>query len=48
MHKTSIEFVNEGDMEELFRCIDKGKVHHAKEVTIAFGSICDLLLNCYF
>jgi len=27
-----MEFVNEGDMEELFRCIDDGKVHYAKEV----------------
>jgi hypothetical protein len=32
-HKTLMEFVNEGDMEELFRCIDDGKVHYTKEVT---------------
>ena len=29
-NKTSMEFVNEGDMEELFRWIDEGKVHYAK------------------
>jgi hypothetical protein len=30
--KTSMEFVNEGDMEELFRCLDDGIVHYAAEV----------------
>ena len=30
--KTSMEFVNEGDMEELFRCLDDGVVHYAAEV----------------
>jgi hypothetical protein len=30
--KTSMEFVNEGDMEELFRCLDEGDVHYAGEV----------------
>ncbi|KDR67270.1 hypothetical protein GALMADRAFT_47197, partial [Galerina marginata CBS 339.88] len=40
-HKTSMEFVNEGDMEELFRLIDNGKVHHAKEATVgALGILC--------
>jgi hypothetical protein len=35
-HRTSLEFVNEGDMEELFRHLDSEceneKVHHAGEV----------------
>jgi len=31
-----MEFVNEGDMEELFRLIDDGKVHHAGEVRTPF------------
>jgi hypothetical protein len=35
--KTSMEFVNQGDMEELFRCLDDGVVHYAAEVrTIPF------------
>lgn len=38
-HKTSLEFVNEGDMEELFRAIDNDEVHYAKEVRSKFGSI---------
>jgi hypothetical protein len=40
-HKTSKEFINEGDMEELFRFIDAEKVHHAGEVRKfhRFGSI---------
>jgi hypothetical protein len=31
-HKTSMEFINPSDMEELFRCIDDGVVHYAAEV----------------
>jgi len=31
-HKMSMEFVNEGDMEELFRLIDAETVHYAGEV----------------
>lgn len=27
-----MEFVNEGDMEELFQCLDDGVVHYAGEV----------------
>ena len=30
--RTSMEFVNEGDMEELFQCLDDGIVHYAAEV----------------
>ncbi|KAF8808492.1 hypothetical protein BYT27DRAFT_7210875 [Phlegmacium glaucopus] len=33
-HTTLMEFVNEGDMEELFRFIDDGKVHYAGEATV--------------
>ena len=33
-HKTSMEFINPDDMEELFRCIDDGVVHHAAEVRV--------------
>ena len=33
-HKTSMEFIGPSDMEELFRCIDDGVVHHAAEVRI--------------
>ena len=32
-HKTSMEFINEGDLEELFRCLDDGDVHYAAEVS---------------
>lgn len=31
-HKASMEFINEGDMEELFKKLDDGKVHYAAEV----------------
>jgi hypothetical protein len=31
-NRTSMEFINEGDMEELFRCLDDGVVHYAAEV----------------
>lgn len=31
-HKTSTEFVNEGDMEELFKNLDDGVVHYVAEV----------------
>lgn len=31
-HKTSLEFINEGDLEEAFRSLDKGEVHYAPEV----------------
>jgi len=31
-HNTATEFMNEGDMEELFQRLDDGKVHHAGEV----------------
>ncbi|KAF8810813.1 hypothetical protein BYT27DRAFT_7221830 [Phlegmacium glaucopus] len=33
-HKTSTEFVNEDDMEELFQNLDDGKVHYAGEATV--------------
>ncbi|KDR77538.1 hypothetical protein GALMADRAFT_1326277 [Galerina marginata CBS 339.88] len=40
-HRTSTEFVNEGDMEELFQKLDEGKVHYAKEATVgALGVLC--------
>jgi hypothetical protein len=41
-HKTSTEFVNEEDMEELFRNLDNGVVHYAAEVGLLlfeFGSV---------
>ena len=31
-HNTSMEFVNEGDLEEAFRSLDNGEVHYAPEV----------------
>jgi hypothetical protein len=31
-HNTATEFINEGDMEELFQALDDGQVHHAGEV----------------
>jgi len=31
-HKTSIEFINEGDLEEVFGALDDGEVHYAPEV----------------
>jgi hypothetical protein len=30
--KTSMEFINEGDLEELYQCLDDGVVHYAGEV----------------
>lgn len=30
--RTSMEFVNQGDMEELFQCLDDGDIHYAGEV----------------
>ncbi|KAF8170592.1 hypothetical protein BJ912DRAFT_1025317 [Pholiota molesta] len=40
-HKTSMEFINEGDMAELFQCIDDGDVHYAGEATIGtLGILC--------
>jgi hypothetical protein len=33
-HKTSTEFVNENDMEELFQNLDDREVHHAQEVRL--------------
>ncbi|KAF4612577.1 hypothetical protein D9613_012728 [Agrocybe pediades] len=38
-HNTALEFVNEADMEELFRSIDNGSVHYATEATIGALSI---------
>ena len=34
--RTSQEFINEGDMEELFRCLDDGVVHYAAEVRMFY------------
>ena len=34
-HNTATEFVNEGDMEELFQALDDGQVHYAAEVRMA-------------
>lgn len=34
VHKTSMEFVNEGDMEELFWKLDDGEIHYTGEVRI--------------
>jgi len=31
-HKTSMEFINEGDLEELFRRLEDGDIHYAAEV----------------
>ncbi|PPQ82822.1 hypothetical protein CVT26_008090 [Gymnopilus dilepis] len=40
-HKISTVFVNETDMEELFRSIDNGDVHYAAEATVsAVGALC--------
>jgi hypothetical protein len=39
-NKTSMEFTNEGDMEELFRCLDDGDVHYAAEVRKFRSNIC--------
>ena len=30
--KTSMEFINENDMEEVFRCLNEGEIHYAGEV----------------
>ena len=40
-HKTSMEFINEGDLEELFRCLEDGDIHYVAEVRKWFrGEIC--------
>ena len=31
-HRASLEFINEGDLDELFRALDDGDIHHAGEV----------------
>jgi len=31
-HRTSLEFNNEDDMQEVFRCLDDGEIHYAAEV----------------
>ena len=39
-HKTSMEFINEGDMEELFQKLDDSEIHYAGEVrTFQFASV---------
>jgi len=38
--RTSMEFINEGDMEELFQCLDDGDVHYAAEVRKFRSNIC--------
>lgn len=40
-HNTSMEFVNEGDLEEAFQSLDDGEVHYAPEVRkyFCFASI---------
>ena len=46
-----MEFINEGDMEELFRCLDDGVVHYAAEVrTFGFSYLlpCRALIKFYF
>jgi hypothetical protein len=30
--KMSMEFINEKDMEEVFRCLDEGEIHYAGKV----------------
>ena len=35
-HRTSLEFNNEGDLQEVFRCLDDGEIHYAKEVRELF------------
>jgi hypothetical protein len=40
-HRTSSQFINEGDLEELFKQIDDGNVHYAGEVSLfQFARIC--------
>ena len=31
-HRASLEFINEGDLDELFQGLDDGDIHHAGEV----------------
>ncbi|KAF8150584.1 hypothetical protein B0H34DRAFT_784860 [Crassisporium funariophilum] len=45
--KTSLKFVNEGDMEELFQSLDDDKAHYAAEATVgALGILCEN--NCIY
>ena len=39
-HRVSLEFINEGDLDELFRALDDGDVHYAGEVR-------NLLPHCF-
>jgi len=35
-HRTSLQFVNTEDLEELFQSLDDGEVHYAAEVKVVF------------
>jgi hypothetical protein len=48
-HKTSTEFVNEGDLEELYQNLDDGVVHYAAEVSHfdSFWNLVPALINLF-
>ena len=47
-HNTATEFINKGDMEELFQALDNGQVHHVGEVRkFPFASV-DAIDVIYF
>lgn len=45
-HKTLLQFINKGDLEELFKQIDDGNVHYTGEVTCEIVWVCFHLLPC--
>ena len=47
VYRTSTEFVNEDDMEELFQNLDDGKVHYAGEVRVP-STEANPFLGCAF
>jgi hypothetical protein len=47
-HNIATEFINEDDMEELFRGLDDGLVHHVGEVrTFSFASVAVQIYFCF-
>lgn len=46
--RTSMEFINKGDMEELFQCLDDGDMHYAGEVSKVRVTFASAEINLLF
>jgi hypothetical protein len=42
-HKTSLEFINERDMEEVFSALDSGEVQYVAEVAVTDANLLPFL-----